>query len=55
MARHVALSTRIHYPDSEPTSLCSYSLVVSEEAPNTNFIVFGLTLHVVLGIHMTPF
>jgi hypothetical protein len=36
-----------HYPDSEPTNLCSFSLmsgsVLVEEAANTNLIVFGLT------------
>ena len=36
-------STRTHYSDSEPTSLCSYSIILSEEATNTNFIVFDLT------------
>jgi hypothetical protein len=37
--------TRTHYPDSEPASLCSFSLmlVLSKEATNTNFIVLGLT------------
>ena len=42
--RHVA-PTRTYYPDSEPTSLCSFSLMprVSGEATNTNLIVFGLT------------
>jgi hypothetical protein len=33
--------TRIHYPDSEPTSLCSFSLMLGD-ATNTNFIVFSL-------------
>ena len=36
--------TRTHYPDSEPTNLCPFSLMLSGEALNTNFIVFGLTL-----------
>ena len=38
-------STRAHYSDSEPTSQCSFSLmlVLSGEAINTNFKVFGLT------------
>ena len=41
--RHVApLGT--HFPDSEPTSICSFSLMLhSGEATNTNYIVFGLT------------
>jgi len=39
----VCRSTRTYYPDSEPTSLCSYSLMrPSREATDTNFIVFGL-------------
>jgi hypothetical protein len=37
-------STRMHYPNSKPTSLCSLSLMLhSTEATNTNFIVFALT------------
>jgi len=34
-----------HYTDSEPTSLCSFSLccMLIGEATNTNFIVFSLT------------
>ena len=42
--RHVA-PLKTHYPDSEPTSLCSYSLILctKQRAANTNFIVFGLT------------
>ena len=38
-------ATRTHYPDSEPTSLCSFSLMlhVSREATNINLIVFGFT------------
>ena len=39
--------TRTHYSDSEPTSLkvalIAKCCVLSEEATNTNFIVFGLT------------
>ena len=36
-------TTPTHYPDSKPTSLCSYFLkLLSEEAANTHFIVFGL-------------
>ena len=31
------------YPDSGPTSLHSFSVMLSREATNTNFIVFGLT------------
>jgi Leucine-rich repeat (LRR) protein len=34
---------KTHYPDSEPTSLCSFSFLLSVEATNTNFVVFGLT------------
>jgi hypothetical protein len=41
MDQHVAPLGQ-HYPDSEPTSLCSYC-VFSREAVNINFIVFGLT------------
>jgi hypothetical protein len=43
--RHACHPTLTHYPDSEPTSLCSFSLmpVFSGESTNTNFIVFGLT------------
>jgi hypothetical protein len=36
-------STRTHYSDSEPTGLCSFSLMLSGEVTNTNFKVFGLT------------
>ena len=39
-------STRTHYSDSEPASLCSFSLmlcVYSGEATNTNFKIVGLT------------
>ena len=34
-----------HYPDSEPTSLCSFSLMlrVQRRSKNVNFTVFGLT------------
>jgi hypothetical protein len=35
--------TRTHYSDFKPTSLCSFSCVLSGEATNTNFIVFDLT------------
>ena len=41
--RRQCRSTRSHYSDSEPTSLCSYSIMLSGEALNTNFKVFGLT------------
>jgi hypothetical protein len=37
-------NTQKHYPDSEPTSLFSFSLMLraySGEATDTNFIVFG--------------
>ena len=39
-------STHTHFSDLEPTSLCSYYLMlhVSGEATNTNFIVFWLDL-----------
>ena len=33
---------RTHYPDSEPTSLCSFSLAEKQQIP-INFKVFGLT------------
>ena len=44
--------TRTHYPDSEPTSFCSFSLccVFSKEATNTILIVFGL---IQLGLEPT--
>ena len=39
--------TRKHYPDSQPTGLCSFSLMllvyIRREATHTNVIVFGLT------------
>ena len=36
--------TWTHYPDCEPTSLCTHSLMISYEAKNNNiFAVFGLT------------
>ena len=38
-------TTWTHYPDSDATSICSFSLcsVFSRETRNTNCIVFGLT------------
>ena len=41
----ICRSTRTHYPDSEPTSLCSFSLMMHalREETNTNIIVIGLT------------
>jgi hypothetical protein len=37
-------STRTHYTDFDPTSVCSYSLklLLSRVATHTNFIIFGL-------------
>ena len=43
-------STQTNYSDSEPTSLCSFSLVL--RAKHTNFIVFGLTR---LGLEPTSY
>jgi hypothetical protein len=36
-------STQTHYPDSEPTSLWSYSFIITGEATHTNVMLFGLT------------
>jgi predicted HTH transcriptional regulator len=39
-------STRTYYPDSKPTSLCSFFSSCTAfilEATNSNFIIFGLT------------
>ena len=36
-------STRKHYSDSESTIISSYCCVLSGEATNTNFIVFGIS------------
>ena len=38
----IVLKWLTHYPDSDPTSLCSF-WILSGETTNTNFIVFGLT------------
>ena len=40
-----AIALLTHYPDSLPTSLCSYCLMLCayRRRANTNFIVFGLT------------
>jgi len=35
--------TWTHYPDSDPTSICSFSLKLSGEATNTNVTVLGFT------------
>jgi len=32
-----------HYPDSQSTSGCSFSLILSGEATNTNFTIFAST------------
>jgi hypothetical protein len=50
--RHACRSTRTHFPDSEPTSLSSYSLIqhAKRKATHTNFIVLGLTRS---GLHPT--
>ena len=42
--RHIyaCLSTPKYYSDSEPTSPCTFSLMLSREA-NTNFVIFGST------------
>ena len=39
----IALHSRTHYSDSEPTSLCSCYIVLCGEATHTKFIVLGLT------------
>ena len=43
--RQTCRPTGTHYPDSEPTSLCSFSLMLCAQQRNNKyqFIVFGLT------------
>ena len=43
--RYTCCCTPTHYPDSEPTSLCSYSLMLllNGEVANINFVIFGFT------------
>jgi hypothetical protein len=43
---------RHRWSDSEPTSLCSYSLMLSGEATHINFIVFSFNLSVDRTYHL---